>query len=279
MKLNPVSLCCNVLLMLLLTQYVEAQERFFWLVNIKSDLKFFLHGLVSLNQSGDEQTATLHHIDKSLAGHLEEKDSDGLNLPRPLSTSDINDHDWSNTPMRKATLQNGNYGVENIRKKIGGLESLFLNILTAGVTIPYMTQGQYFNGIEIPPALDPVASLMPSLCTVGGTGATFSPDSSPLGGFLNKTTKKSIELNQCSNFQPDNTLYQFIHLLAETSPKNTQALQIPSMETLGVYNKSQSSLWLLVPNPVMIMLGLIPQNNLSNSLHKDHGSWFGAWFW
>ena len=268
-----------IFILFISTQQAQANNRLFWLLNVKSDLRIILHGLVSINQSENEQSATLHHINQSIAGYFEEKNPEGSPLPKPLCMNDINRHDWNNTPIRKVTFQNGIYGVENIPGQLGGLQSLALAITVVGLfAVPYLTEGQHFHGVEIPSTHDSVSTLIPSLCTVGGAGFSFGSHFSPLGRVLNNASKIGKEHNQCAGVQNENSFSQYIHLLTESQPKNTQSIYIPSIQTQGFYNQSQNELWLLVPNPMMIMLGLIPGSNNNNSLHTIPNRW-PTWFW
>lgn len=266
--------------MLFPVQQVQAHDRFFWLLNIKSDMRMILHGLVSFNWSENKQSATLHHISHhSLTGLLDVKDSKGSALPKPLCMDNIVRHDWNNTPMRKVTFQRGFYCVENIPRKLGVMESLMMTITFVGlIAVPYMTEGRYFNGVEIPSTQTTASALIPSLCTVGGESSSLGSSSSPLGNFLNSALKGGAGHSQCSDPQNAN-LTQFIHLLAENHTTNTQPVYIPPIQTQGFYDQSQNELWLLVPNSIMIMLGLIPGSNNNNSLHRSPNRWTTSWFW
>ena len=216
MKINTVSLFCTMLILCILAQHAQAHNRFFWLINIKSDLRIILHGLVSLNQSENEQSATLHHINNSLTGYSENKDSKGSSLPKPLCMDHITHHDWGNTPVRRVTFRGGIYGVENIPRKLGGWESFILAITVVGLfAVPYMTEGQYYHGVEIPSTNASARMIIPNLCTVGETGVSFGSHSTQLENLLNSALKKATENNQCLGIQHENSLLQMIHLLTE----------------------------------------------------------------
>ncbi len=280
MKFNNLILLFMILIISTSTQNAQAQNRFFWLVNIHSDLRIFLHGLVSLNQQEEEQTAILHHIHSSLTGWCSEsEDSNTPRSPQPLCMHHITHHNWRNTPVRRVTFRSGIYSVENIERKVGGLESLISVMSFVGMFVMPLTQSQYFHGVEIPNTQTSAETIIPSLCAVGGTVVPSYPCSSLLGNFLNRASRSAAFGEQCLNVQHENSLSQIIHLLADVSIENTQPIYIPRLQVQGFYHHSQDSLWLLVPHPIMMILGLIPQSSHNNFLHRSPNRWFGYWLW
>ena len=276
MKINKVILTCLVFVLCITTQHAKAQNRYFWLLHLKSDLRVIIHGLVSINQSGEDQseenqTVTLHHVHSSLTGMTNSK------ISRPLSMDHITSHRWRDTPTKKITYRRGVHEIEKTLKKRRAMET----ILDAGLFFPMIFEnfcygGDYYSGVEIPSTSSTFGALIPSLCIVGQTGISFSSDSSLLGNAFNSAIKEGIQSNQCSDIQSDSDplQYQIIHHLTDANSEKTVLIHTSLNQIHGIYIPSQNAAWLLVPHHVILALGIIPQSDEDKSLHRNPSLWF-----